>query len=156
MKVCFMCKILKPKEEFYKKSDHSTGYSTYCKICASKMQKESYAKNREHHLERARQWRKEPHNNILEYARHKTHLQLGIEAITEAKKNGCSICGYNKCIAALDFHHTNDSPKKTAVSKMRNHNISKLKEEISKCIVVCANCHREIHAGQNIPSIKEA
>lgn len=60
--------------------------------------------------------------------------------------NGCNICGYNKCIDALDFHHIDPRTKKFSISNTGHHGIDELKEEAEKCIILCANCHREIHA----------
>ena len=57
----------------------------------------------------------------------------------------CSKCGYSKCIAALELHHIDDSTKQYEWSKMRQLSESKLKNELSKCILLCANCHRELH-----------
>ena len=58
---------------------------------------------------------------------------------------GCAICGYNKCASALDFHHEGDKDFDVAKGLGQNTNIEKLKKEIEKCIVLCANCHRELH-----------
>lgn len=58
----------------------------------------------------------------------------------------CQICGYDKCIAALDFHHKDDDKEFGLSSKGRTLNFEKMKIEAQKCILVCANCHREIHA----------
>jgi hypothetical protein len=63
----------------------------------------------------------------------------------DAKRKGCSICGYKKCLAALEYHPL--FSKERAVSKSF-HSIRKIKEEIKKCIVVCSNCHREIHEAE--------
>lgn len=60
------------------------------------------------------------------------------------KESGCDICGYKKCLDALEFHHVNDN-KKSELSKINR--LSTAKQEIEKCILVCANCHREIHSG---------
>ena len=58
----------------------------------------------------------------------------------------CKICGYNKCTAALEFHHINPNEKDFSISA---HGYTKswetIKKELNKCICVCANCHREIH-----------
>ena len=60
----------------------------------------------------------------------------------------CNICGYNKTQDALDFHHLNKDEKKYTIgSKGVCHDLSTDLSEIKKCILVCANCHREIHAG---------
>lgn len=58
---------------------------------------------------------------------------------------GCSICGYNKCARALDFHHNGD--KEFAISKVAGSmSLENIKKEMEKCVVICANCHRELHA----------
>lgn len=60
----------------------------------------------------------------------------------------CQICGYNKCQRALDFHHKDDSIKKFGISaKGYTRSWKAIKEEVSKCYLLCANCHREVHAG---------
>ena len=76
-----------------------------------------------------------------------THKNRAIKIIFEAKRGGCVLCGYNKCSNALDFHHINPSQEKKAKKSFRILRIKSLIAEINKCIVVCANCHREIHAG---------
>lgn len=58
----------------------------------------------------------------------------------------CNICGYHKSIAALEFHHIDPSIKKYALSTNGTcHSIESDLLEVAKCILVCANCHREIH-----------
>lgn len=59
--------------------------------------------------------------------------------------NKCCICGYNKCNAALEFHHLNPDEKGYGIgAKGTTHKLESDLEEIQKCILVCANCHREI------------
>lgn len=59
----------------------------------------------------------------------------------------CSICGYDKNIVALDFHHTDPDVKNFSISKIKNLYINqKIKMELDKCIVICSNCHRELHS----------
>ncbi len=66
----------------------------------------------------------------------------------EYKGEKCCICGYNKCIEALDFHHI-DPKEKDFILSDRNLILdwNEIKKELDKCILVCSNCHREIHAG---------
>ena len=64
------------------------------------------------------------------------------------KGGACVKCGYNKCNSALDFHHLDPSKKELGLSKNRRK-WEILKAELDKCILVCANCHREIHAAEN-------
>lgn len=62
------------------------------------------------------------------------------------KGGKCEICGYNKCLSALEFHHINSNEKDFGISeKGYTRSLEKNKEEVDKCILVCANCHREIH-----------
>ena len=67
--------------------------------------------------------------------------------LCELKINGCAICGYNKCDNALEFHHVNPADKKfnITIPHIGNKN---LVEELNKCILLCANCHRETHNGE--------
>lgn len=60
----------------------------------------------------------------------------------------CQICGYNKCLSALTFHHKDPNIKSfTLAKKMNSASKEKLIEEIKKCVLVCSNCHHEIHEG---------
>lgn len=63
-------------------------------------------------------------------------------------KCGCYICGYNKSEYALDFHHLHETDKSHNISNMiKKSSLKRLKAEIRKCVVLCANCHREITFG---------
>ena len=57
----------------------------------------------------------------------------------------CAICGYDRCIRALEFHHTNPDEKDFGISRTLTKNINTLKEEADKCILLCSNCHAEEH-----------
>lgn len=59
----------------------------------------------------------------------------------------CQCCGYNKCITALEFHHLDPLKKDFSFGDNTNRSWQNTKEELKKCILVCANCHREIHSG---------
>ena len=65
----------------------------------------------------------------------------------------CSNCGFSH-VAALDFHHTDTSVKDQIVSELvRQGRFKKAKEEIEKCIVLCANCHRIHHYEEKNPAL---
>ena len=68
------------------------------------------------------------------------------QKLIEYKGGRCQICGYNRCINALEFHHLNPQEKDFTISG-GTKSFDSLKPEVDKCILVCANCHREIHAG---------
>lgn len=64
----------------------------------------------------------------------------------EYKGGECNVCGYNKCIDALDFHHI-DGKKDFGISQDGiTRSWERVKAEIDKCILICANCHREEHS----------
>ena len=65
----------------------------------------------------------------------------------EDKGGRCIICDYDKCQQVLQFHHKNPNEKEFALSNSGTLDFEKLKNEADKCILVCANCHGEIHAG---------
>jgi len=56
----------------------------------------------------------------------------------------CVNCGYKKCPASLDFHHKGDKESEVMVL-LKNYSKEKALKEAKKCIVLCANCHRELH-----------
>ena len=66
--------------------------------------------------------------------------------LVEYKGGCCQRCGYKKYIGALEFHHTDPSMKDFNPSNggsTRTYEF--MKKEVDKCVLVCANCHREIH-----------
>lgn len=61
---------------------------------------------------------------------------------------GCQICGYHKAMRNIAFHHVNASEKKFAISgNCFSHSVTKLSDELAKCICICHNCHGEVHEG---------
>ena len=58
----------------------------------------------------------------------------------------CSICGYNKCVDALEFHHRNPKEKEFKFGSGNTMSWEEYKNELKKCILVCSNCHKEIHS----------
>lgn len=66
----------------------------------------------------------------------------------EYKGNKCEKCGYDKFIGALEFHHIDPNEKDFGISyKGYTRSWNKVKLELDKCKLLCANCHREEHAG---------
>lgn len=64
----------------------------------------------------------------------------------EYKGGKCQYCGYMQCIAALEFHHRDPGAKEFQVTN-QTRSWGRVKFELDKCDIVCANCHREIHQG---------
>ena len=168
MKVCTKCGETKPLSEFYSRNrkkarKDGTLYewrSSYghCKAC-------HYAYNRANaesgkYDAYYRQYRKENKEKIAArtrayYERNLTEWWGIVAAHIELR---CTVCGYDKSSAALDFHHIDPSQKEATIHKImgggtgerpNDINVARLKKELSKCIVLCANCHREHHAKYN-------
>ena len=60
----------------------------------------------------------------------------------------CQVCGYSKSINALELHHINPKEKIFSFGKEKNKAWDLIIEELKKCVLVCANCHREIESGE--------
>ncbi len=90
------------------------------------MRKVSLAHKRKKWVEKVVRWRQNTKRKLVEY-----------------KGGKCIKCGYDKCIAALVFHHRDPSKKDFQISG-RTMAFEKMKKEADKCDLVCANCHAEI------------
>lgn len=64
--------------------------------------------------------------------------------LVEYKGGKCEICGYNKYVEVLEFHHKDTKEKDFTISG-KSWSYERLKKEVDKCIIVCSNCHKEIH-----------
>ncbi len=70
------------------------------------------------------------------------------EMARASKGNKCILCGYDKCKRALSFHHIDPSNKEFDLStKGLTRSWERIEKEIKKCVLVCANCHMELHEG---------
>src|SRR3990167_4008509 len=71
-----------------------------------------------------------------------------IREMAIAYKGGkCERCNYDRCVEALEFHHTNPTQKDFNISyKGHSRSWKRVMEELDKCVMLCANCHREIHS----------
>jgi hypothetical protein len=58
----------------------------------------------------------------------------------------CMQCGYDRYIGCLELHHLDPSVKEFDFAYCRTTTFEKIKPELDKCILLCANCHREEHA----------
>ena len=102
--------------------------------------KKYYEKNKKQVYEKQQEWQQKHEEHIHRYK--EEEKQRNSKILHDLKINGCAICGYNKCDNALEFHHTNPRDKIFSIGTLRGH----LAEELNKCILLCANCHKEIHS----------
>lgn len=102
----------------------------------------------EYQAERNRQKARD-HYKRNEYHCTSYRIRTKIKLI-EYKGGKCSRCGYDKPIPRVyAFHHVDPGEKDFTISKWTNCNFEKLKKEADKCILVCANCHAEIHDSEH-------
>ena len=81
----------------------------------------------------------------MSYQNIKNHRKKRKQDIVYIMGDRCCLCGYNKCQSALELHHLNPKNKDFTISQTSKQ-LETVIDEIKKCILVCANCHREIHA----------
>jgi len=61
---------------------------------------------------------------------------------------GCVLCGYGRCLSALEFHHTDPAQKRVHISQNgMSVSIDELRREVRKCVLLCSNCHAEVESG---------
>ncbi len=71
-----------------------------------------------------------------------------VKQILVAEAGGrCRLCGYDRCAAALQFHHLDPTAKEFGLSQRGAHSLKKLRAEVRKCVLLCSNCHAEVEAG---------
>jgi hypothetical protein len=63
----------------------------------------------------------------------------------EYKGGKCQNCGYSRCVSALEFHHRDPHKKDFSITAGTCKAWHKIKIELNKCDILCANCHREKH-----------
>jgi len=145
-KKCNICGIVKPVTEY---SPYRNNFRGGCKSCNYKKNKE--IRGRKTKEERSVYWKRfwaKKENRIKKYQATKTRIKkIKIQAV-EYLGGKCSRCGYSNCIEALEFHHK-DPREKQRIRSMaaidRRICFESNKKELDKCILLCANCHREIH-----------
>jgi hypothetical protein len=115
---CPCCQTYKKVDEFY--SRRKTNCTGYCRKCISRRT-----------TERQRNMKK----TMIEYKGGR------------CQNPNCSTPGgYNRSINGLDFHHIDPAKKEFDLSQMRLSKMNeKIKDELDKCLLLCANCHREVH-----------
>lgn len=67
----------------------------------------------------------------------------------EYKGEKCEWCGYNKNACALTFHHIEPSKKEFSLSGMKSKSWASVEKELDKCLLLCFNCHQELHARES-------
>lgn len=143
---CTKCNKEKIDSDFNFKIKNKGLRHNQCRECTRFSVKKHYSNNRQYYLSKAKKRNKEVKLEIVDYLQ-KYFL-----------KNPCVDCGETD-FAVLEFDHKGEFPKVKAVSTLIRHGVSfdKIRLEIAKCDVRCANCHRRKTARQfNWYKIKSA
>lgn len=128
-KKCSHCKRVKLLIKFNVKNKEKGWYNSYCKLCHSKYRKKHYQKNRDKYLEKAKKWNGHQTIILREY--------IGNFLL----EHPCVDCGITD-IRVLDFDHGRDKDDGICQMIRACYSLEKVKKEINKCKVRCANCHR--------------
>lgn len=146
MKTCPKCHTEKDNSEFYRDRFKASGLSVYCKACISEKgklyRKNMTPKQRSHYNE---MWRRRYNG---EYVRDKSESKISkLDVVKIRSDHGCLRCGESDGIA-LDFHHVGEKSNGVSAAVGKNMKKDVIMSEISKCVVLCSNCHRKLHAGR--------
>jgi len=129
-------------------TEYEKNYYKRNKNRLSVLAKKRYAKNKIEILEKTRIYRNTNKEKIKQ--REKNRYINNCKMLDNLKINGCSICGYNKCNSSLDFHHVNPEDKHFPTSSLTiRRKTEDIVNELNKCILLCKNCHYEIHYLKN-------
>lgn len=116
-KVCSKCKSEKSLSEFYPQKSHKDGVMSMCKECFNKLCTDRWIRRKKHYIE-----------------------LLGGEC------EHCHIKLNDTNYAIFDFHHKDPNTKEYSWTKLRLFSDSRIRKELSKCQLLCANCHRLVHS----------
>jgi hypothetical protein len=77
------------------------------------------------------------------------------EVLVAEAGGACGLCGYSRCLGALEFHHLVPSEKRFALAGQGiTRSLAQARDEARKCVLLCANCHAEVEAGvQKLPGL---
>jgi len=139
LKTCTQCKIQKSILDFSKNHNAKDGLYSWCKPCNRVKARALYA--RKSHVYKA----------CAKKHRIAVSKELRAQLLVIKAKYGCAFCE-EKEICTLEFHHVN--PRKDAGGRAVSHAVSRGRgvfiREVNKCVVLCANCHKKVHAGLRI------
>lgn len=130
MKRCTKCRENLPLTAFAINRSKPGGLSYECRQCHREIRKSYYLRHKKHEIRRVAQYR-----------------DVTSDLINQMRRP-CVVCGESEKVC-IDFHHLDPSKKDFAIGSIVRTGLSRQKilSEIRKCVCLCANCHRKVHAG---------
>lgn len=125
-KVCSKCKVSKPIEEFNFRNRSSGIRHRYCRECGQKLTQAHYRRNKRQYIERSIRAK-----------------EMRREYLHQIKSCPCTDCGIQYPFYVMDFDHREGETKSFEMNQVNYVTMRAIKQEIEKCDIVCANCHRE-------------
>src|SRR5690348_17336462 len=154
MKICIICNINKEDKDFYIHTEtrgNSKGKKSLCSYCKECEKKRTTERAKNYKLKNpeivSRNRKKYKRNKVKNSIDNKRRQREIKQKCVDLKGGECIVCGYNKYLAALDFHHLDPSQKSFSVTGYTT-SWEKIIVELDKCILLCSNCHRAVHSGE--------
>ena len=132
MKTCKRCGKIKDALSFSPDKRNKDGLQSQCKDCYKGDKSKHYHANKEVYLEVQKKRKRDRKLKAIEY-----------------KGNKCYDCGNSFHQSVYEFHHLDPSTKEANPASLKSASWEKFKEELDKCVMLCANCHRMRHWSQN-------
>ena len=133
IKRCGKCKTEKPLSEFNKNSHKNDGLQGQCRECQKESNNSGYITN--------------PNRKLSVKNTNKVNKDYNTKLMRRYKRFcGCKVCGEREPVA-LDLHHVDPTTKDYSPASLVGYSTETMKKEFRKCIVLCATCHRKVHAG---------
>jgi hypothetical protein len=80
-----------------------------------------------------------------QFVRHRRTIK---ETLVAEAGGACALCGYARCLSALEFHHLDPAQKRLHISQNGVAlSIAEVRREAGKCVLLCSNCHAEVEGG---------
>ena len=118
-----------------------------CKKCGRELPISEFDEGRHQCKECRREYRRQHRREKPEIHRaQQARRQERVKEWFYELKTPCIICGEDEPVC-IDFHHKDPNEKEFTIGKHRSRSRAWLLQEISKCVCLCANCHRKVHAG---------
>jgi len=151
---------MKPRDK-EKKREYDKKWRAKNKDRLNEQRRLYYQQNKEAINARNKKYREENKGKVAEgkkkqYQHYRVQWIEYLGSLVELK---CRDCGYDKTFVALDFHHVKDKVFHITSMMMKaltEKNKQLMKEEVEKCVVLCSNCHRELHWNEKREQLSKA